>query len=318
MSEDALVVVATAYGGPEVLRLIREPVAEPGPGEVLLEVRAAGVNPADWKAYGGMMGNDPKALPMRLGREASGVVTAVGPGGADGPAGEVSVGDEVIAFRIAGAYADRLIVGAEAVVPKPAALSFEQAGGLMLVGTTAVHALSVVGVGEGETLLVHGASGGVGRVTTQVARTRGARVIGTASPAHHEELREMGAEPVAYGDCLLERVRAIAPEGVDAAIDTIGTDEAMDVSLALVAERDRIATIANFGRGFTEGVKVLGGGPGADPGVEIRAAARLELVRLAEEGKLTLKAVPYPLIEVAVAHRESIAGHPAGKLVLVP
>jgi NADPH:quinone reductase len=204
------------------------------------------------------------------------------------------------------------------VVPKPTALSFEQAGGLMLAGTTAVHAVRAVGIGEGETVLVHGASGGVGRVAIQVARARGARVIGTASPAHHEELREMGAEPVAYGDGLLERVRAIAPDGVDAAIDTIGTDEAMDVSLALVAERDRIATIANFRRGFAEGIKVLGGGPGADPGVEIRAAARLELVRLADEGKLTLKAMPYPLSEVAAAHRESMAGHPAGKLVLVP
>jgi NADPH:quinone reductase len=317
MSEDALVVVATAYGGPEVLRLVSEQVAEPGPGQVLLEVRAAGVNPVDWKAYSGQMGNDPAALPMRLGSEAAGVVAAVGPG-VDGPAGKVSVGDEVITFRIAGAYAERVVVGADAVVPKPAALSFEQAGGLLLAGTTAVHAVSAVGVGEGETLLVHGASGGVGRVAIQVARARGARVIGTASPAHHEELRALGAEPVAYGDGLLERVRAIAPEGVDAAIDTIGTDEAMDVSLELVAERNRIATIANFGRGFTEGVKVLGGGPGADPGVEIRAAARLELVRLADEGKLTLKAVPYPLSEVAVAHRESIAGHPAGKLVLVP
>jgi NADPH2:quinone reductase len=316
MSEDVLVVVATAYGGPEVLRLVREPVAEPGPGEALLEVRAAGVNPADWKAYSGQMGNDPKALPMRLGREASGVVAAVAPGGAEGPAGKVSVGDEVIAFRIAGAYAEHVIVGAEAMVPKPTVFSFEQAGGLMLAGTTAVHALSVVGVGEGETLLVHGASGGVGRVATQVARARGARVIGTASPAHHEELRALGAEPVAYGEGLLERVRVIAPDGVDAAIDTVGTDEAMDV--ALVADRNRIATIANFRRGFAEGIKVLGGAPGADSGVEIRAAARLELVRLADEGKLTLKAMPYPLSEVAAAHRESIAGHPAGKLVLVP
>ena len=196
MSEDALVVVATAYGGPEVLRLIREPVAEPGPGQVLLEVRSAGVNPADWKAYSGQMGNDPKALPMRLGREAAGVVAAVGPR-AEGPAGEVSLGDEVIAFRIAGAYAEHVVVGADAVVPKPVAFSFEQAGGLMLAGTTAVHALTVVGVGEGETVLVHGASGGVGRVTIQVARARGADVIGTSSPAHHEELREMGAEPVA-------------------------------------------------------------------------------------------------------------------------
>ena len=100
--------------------------------------------------------------------------------------------------------------------------------------------------------------------------------------------------------------------------ECLGTDEAMDVSLELVAERDRIATIANFRRGFAEGIKVLGGAPGADPGVKIRAAARLELVRLADEGKLTLKAVPYPLSEVAAAHQESIAGHPAGKLVLVP
>ena len=143
-------------------------------------------------------------------------------------------------------------------------------------------------------------------------------MIGAASSTHHEELRAFGAEPIAYGDGQLQRVRPVAPDGEDAAIDTIGTDEAMDVSLELVAERHRIATVANFRRGFAEGIKVLGGALGADPGVEVRAAARLEPVRLAGEGKLTLEAVPYPLYEVAAAHRESIAGHPAGKLVLVP
>ena len=317
MSNDSLVVVARAYGGPEVLELVRQPVAEPGPGEVLIEVRAAGVNPVDWKSYSGRLGQNPAALPMRLGLEASGVVAAVGPD-VNGSPGAVSVGDEVIAYRAAGAYSERVVVPASAVVPKPSALSFEQAGGLMATGATAVHAVTVVGAGEGDTVLVHAASGGVGRIAIQVARARGARVIGTASPVWHDDLRALGAEPVAYGDGLLDRVRALVPDGLDAAIDVAGTDEALDVSLQLVADRDRIAELVNFSRGFAERVKVLGGAPGADRGTEIRAAARLELVRLAEQGKLTLKTVPYALADVAAAHRESIAGHPAGKLVLVP
>ena len=121
-------------------------------------------------------------------------------------------------------------------------------------------------------------------MAVQLARLRGARVVATAGERNHDLLRELGAEPVAYGDGLADRVRALAPDGVDVALDLVGTDEAMDVSLALVADHDRIATIANFARGPREGVKLLGGGPGADPGNDIRDAARAELARLAGDG----------------------------------
>jgi NADPH:quinone reductase-like Zn-dependent oxidoreductase len=306
------VVVATAYGGPEVLKVIEQEVPEPGPGELLLEIRAAGVNPVDWKTYSGARGSDPSALPMRLGMEASGVVAEVGPDGA------WQVGDEVIAYRIAGAYAERVVVPASAAVPKPPEVSFELGGGLMLAGATAVHALAAVGAGPGETLLVHAAAGAVGRIAVQIARVRGIRVIGTASPSRHEELRALGADPVAYGEGLLERVRAVAGNGVDAAIDAVGTDEAIDTSLALVGDRDRIATVANAPRGLREGIKVLGGAPGADRGTEIRNAARAELAELAARGDVTLPVVTYALDDAAAAHRESIEGHPTGKLVLIP
>jgi NADPH:quinone reductase len=317
MSAVSPVVVATAFGGPEVLAVRDAPVAQPGPGEVALDVRAAGVNPVDWKRYSGAFGTDPSELPMRLGFEVAGIVAEVG-GDVSGPAGAIAVGDEVIAFRVQGAYAARLVVPAAAVVPKPAALSFEQAGGLMLTGVTAVHALSATGVRAGDTVVVHGASGGVGQMAVQIGVARGARVIGTASPARHDLLRELGADPVAYGDGLAARVRALAPGGVDAAIDAAGTDEAIDASLELIADRDRIATIAAFERGLAERIRVLGGAPGADAGEEIRDAARLELVRLADAGALRIAVTAYPLAGAAEAHRASIAGHAHGKLVLVP
>lgn len=307
----ATVVVATGFGGPEVLELVEQPVPEPGPGEVLLEVRAAGVNPVDWKRYSGARGADPSQLPMRLGFEAAGVVVAAGEGAG-------GVGGEVIAFRIDGGYATHVVVPAAALVPRPDALSWEQAGGLMLAGATAVHALVATGVGAGNTVLLHAAAGGVGVMAVQVAVARGVRVIGTASEARHDELRALGAEPVTYGPGLADRVRALAPDGVDAAIDAVGTDEAVDVSVELVPDRARIATIAAYQKAAETGIKLLGGGPGGDPGTEIRDAARLELVNLASEGKLTVPTKSFALAEVAAAHEASRAGHTFGKLVLVP
>jgi NADPH2:quinone reductase len=312
----ARVVVATAFGGPDVLSLVDEPLDVPAAGEVRLAVRAAGINPIDWKRYSGLMGTGAE-LPMRLGYEAAGVVTEVG-GEAVGPAGPVAVGDEVIAYSVGGAYADELVVAASAAVPKPAAMSWEEAGGLMLSGVTASHTLAASGVGAGETVLVHGAAGGVGLMVVQLAAARGARVIGTASARNHEYLRELGAEPTTYGEGLADRVRALAPGGVDAAIDCIGTDEAVDVSLELVADRDRIASIAAFARGAEAGIKLLGGGPGADPGTELREAARLQLTALVEQGKLKVRARSFALDDVAAAHREGQTGHVTGKLVLVP
>jgi NADPH2:quinone reductase len=313
----ARVVVATALGGPEVLAVVEEPVAELGAGEVRLAVRAAGVNPIDWKRYSGATGGAAAELPMRLGFEAAGVVTEVG-GEAIGPAGAIAVGDEVIAFRADGAYADELVVPASAVVPKPAAMSWVQAGGLMLAGVTATHALAATALGAGETVLVHAAAGGVGLMVVQLAVARGARVIATASERNHDYLRELGAEPTTYGAGLADRVRALAPGGVDAAIDCIGSDEAVDVSLELIADRDRIASIAAFARGAQAGIKLLGGGPGADPGTELRQAARLQLTALVEQGKLSVRARAFALDDVAAAHREGQAGHVTGKLVLVP
>jgi len=311
-------VVATAFGGPEVLSVIETPVGPAGPGQVLISVRAAATNPLDYKLYSGAMGRDPARLPMRLGFEVAGVVTEVA-AGAEGPEGPVRAGDEVIAYPVAGGYAADLVVTASNVIPKPAALSFEQASGLMLTGATAVHALTVVRAGAGETVLIYGAAGGVGLMAVQVAVAAGARVIGTASPGGHELLRELGAEPVTYGAGLEERVRDMAPDGVDAAVDAAGGDEALDTSIALVADRGRIVTVIASRRAFDSGIKVIGGAPGADPGTEIRSTARLELARLAGDGKLrVIVAGAYPLAEAADAHRALATGHAHGKIVLVP
>jgi NADPH:quinone reductase len=278
---------------------------------VRVSVRAAGVNPADVKSYRNQ--GDPSRLPLLLGYEASGVVTAVG------PETSVAVGDDVIVFRTRGAYATDLVVDESTLTPKPEGLDWPEAAGLLLAGATAVHTLEATRVAAGDTVLVHGAAGGVGLNAVQLARLRGARVIATAGARNHDLLRELGAEPVEYGDGLADRVRALAPDGVDAALDLVGTDESMDVSLALVADRDRIASIANFDRGPREGIRLLGGGPGADAGDELRMAARPELARLAGAGDLrVLVAATYPLSEAADAHRQIATGHTTGKIVLLP
>jgi NADPH2:quinone reductase len=307
------VAVATQYGGPENATVIDQPTPDPGPGQVRVTVRAAAVNPIDYKAYSGLFGQDPDRLPIRLGFEAAGVVDAVGPD-VDG----LAVGDDVIGHSIQGASAEQIVAPASSFVRKPANIGWEEAAGLLLVGTTAVHALTATDVKPGDTLLIHGA-GGVGLAAIQLAVARGARAIVTASPSRHDDLRALGGEPVAYGDGLLERVRELAPDGVDAAFDTVGSQEALDVSLALVANRDRIATIANFAGGAEAGIKVLGGGPGADPGTEIRAAAKAELADLAAAGRFkVIVDRTFPLADVADAHAYQASGHATGKVVLIP
>ena len=314
----ASVVVAAAYGGPEVLSVVDEPAGAPGPGEARVLVRAAGVNPIDYKVYSGAFGTDPAKLPMRLGSEVAGVVAEVGPD-VIGPAGQLSVGDEVIGYRVTGGYASEIIAPADALVPKPARLDWAQAAGLMLTGATAWHCMVVTGVTASDTVLMHGASGGVGTMAVQLAVAGGATVIATASPARHEFLRGLGAIPVAYGAGLADRVRAAAPGGVDAAFDLVGTEEAIDVSLELVSNRSRIVTIAASGRAGPLKIKAVGGGPGADPGAEIRSAARIELAKLAGQGALRVfVSQTFPLTEVAAAHRAIKAGHTEGKIALMP
>ena len=306
-------VVAEGFGGPEVLAIQDIELPEPGQGQVLVEVRAAGTNPIDYKLYSGDMGRDPGSLPIPVGKEVSGVVVAVAPGGS-GYTGPLTVGDEVIVTGINGGYAERVLADASDVGHKPVALSFEQAAGLLLVGGTAWHLLTNTGVGTNDTVLIHGASGGVGLMAVQLAVARGARVIATASPARHAQLRGYGAEPVAYGPGLADRVRAIGP--VDAALDLVGTDEALDTSVELVSDRARIATIAGFARAAELGIAAL---TSADGGQAIRDASRPELIALAADGKVevTVDKV-FPLVEAPEAHRYLQTGHARGKVVLVP
>ncbi|BDX29620.1 putative oxidoreductase [Mycobacterium antarcticum] len=305
--------VATAYGGPEVLAVQDIELPALGEGQVYVDVRAAGTNPVDYKLYGGEMGNDPASLPMPIGLEVAGVVAEITPG-ASGYTGPLTVGDEVAVTNISGGYADRVIADAADVGHKPPSLSFEQAAGLLLAGGTAWHLLTNTRVGTGDTVLIHGASGGVGLLAVQLAVARGAKVIATASPSRHDQLRGYGAEPIAYGEGLADRVRAIGP--VDAALDLVGTDEALDTSVELVADRSRIATIAGFGRAAELGIAAL---TGADGGQAIRDAARVELIRLAATDGLdvTVDRV-FPLDEAAEAHRYLQTGHARGKVVLVP
>jgi NADPH:quinone reductase len=318
MTHHTTAVFATAYGEPEDALNVRDiELPDPGPGEVRIDVRAVSVNAIDVKAYSGMFGQDESKLPMKLGSEVSGVVGAVGPDSV-GPAGPIAVGDEVIGYPVSTAYASAVNARATSVCPKPASLSWEKAAGLLLVGVAAVHLLETTHVGDGDTVLVHGAAGGAGLMACQLAVARGATVVGTAAESRHEMLRGFGVGPVVYGAGLADRVRAAAPGGVDAAVDTVGTDEAVDVSLELVADRSRIATIAAFDRAGEAGIALLGNGPGADPGTELRRRARLSLTELADRGELdVVVAATFPLTEAAAAHRLVKDGHAGGKVVLV-
>ncbi len=309
-------VIAPQFGGPEVLRVVEEEVPQPGPGQVRIEVRAAGVNPADYKGFSGRMNRDPGTLPIRPGYEVAGVVAELG-ADTELASGGGAVGDEVIAYRVSGGYASMLTVPAKDVFAKPAALDFPAAANLLLVGATAAEMLHVVEVKKGETILVHGASGAVGVSVLQQARHLGVRAIGTASERNFDLVWRFGGEPVAYGDGLRERVAELAPDGIDAALDCVGTDEAVDVSLALVPSKERIVTIAAFARAQGEGFKVIGGGMPAS--AAFREAVRQHLIDLAASGDLVVPiARTYPLDQAAAALSFLAEGHPGGKLALVP
>jgi len=306
------VVVASGYGGPEVLQLHDIVLPQPGAGQVLIDVKAAGANAIDYKLYSGYLGNDPHALPMPIGLEVSGVVAAVVAGTA-GFTGPLNAGDEVIAAGVRGGYAEQLIADAANVGHKPANLSFEQAAGLLVAGSTAWHLLTATKVDAGDTVLLHGGAGGVGLLAVQLAALRGAKVIATASPRQHDLLRGYGAVPVEYGAGLEDRVRAIG--AVDVALDLVGTDEALDTSVELVGDRGRIATIAGFARAGELGILALSG---ADGGAAIRAAAWPQLVKFAADRKLevTVDRV-YLLKDAPAAHRYLQTGHAHGKVVLI-
>lgn len=306
--------IATDFGGFDVFEQVEFEPAAPVRGEVTIDVRAAGMNPADYKHVA--RGGDRVTLPIPIGYEIAGVISAIA-GGTEIGSGGGAVGDEVIAFRVAGGYASAITVDARAVFAKPAALSFPQAANLLLAGATAAEMLHVTAVSAGDTVLVHGASGSVGVSVLQQARLIGARVIGTSSAERFDRVRSFGGEPVAYGDGLEDRVRELAPDGVTVALDTVGTDEAVDVSLALVADRTRIVTIAAQARAKADGIVAIGGG--MPTSAAFRDEVRQHLIDLAAAGSLVVPvARSFPLAEAREA-MELLAGqHPGGKFALIP
>ena len=304
--------VAVGFGGPEVLCNIEVEVPDPGPGEVTIDVRAAGMNPADAKHIA--PGQDPKLLPLSIGYEVAGVVTALGPQ-TELASGGGTVGDEVLA-QVNGGYTTTITTSAASVFAKPSALSFPEAANLLLVGTTAADLLHTSGAAEGETVLLHGAAGAVGVSVLQQARLLGVRVIGTAGQANFEFVRSYGGVPVEYGPGLLDRVRAAAPEGIAAALDTVGSDEAGDVSLALVADRLRVVTIAAAPRAQADGYVFVGASnPASGP---FRARARSRILKLARDGDLVVPMAETFAFTDAPAAFAALAGpHQPGKLALV-
>ncbi|MFI1705065.1 NADP-dependent oxidoreductase [Streptomyces griseoruber] len=301
-------VVARRYGGPEALELMEIDKPEPGAGSVLIRVKAAGVNPVDRHVVAGHLDSILEvSLPLVPGFDVAGVIEAVGPG-----VTEFSAGDEVFGYVRTeqvqhGTYAEFVAAPVHTLAGKPASLTWQQAAGLPLVGLTALQSLSRVGVRSGETVLVHAAAGGVGSVAVQIAVARGARGIGTASEGNHEFLRSLGAEPVVYGDGLAERVRELAPEGVDAAVDCVGGD-AVVVSQELLKDPSRVASIVD------PEVTQRGGHQVWTQPVPSDLAA---LASLADAGELTVHIDRVlPLAEAADAFRLSETGRVRGKIVL--
>jgi NADPH:quinone reductase-like Zn-dependent oxidoreductase len=297
-------IVFDRFGGPEVLHESEVDVPEPGPGQVRVRVRAAGVNPIDGKIRQGLMeASFPTQLPVIPGVEAAGTVDAVG----EGVTG-LAVGDDVLGWTQTGAYAE-YAVGSR-LFRKPAGLSWEAAAALPVAGETSGRVLDLLAVGEGDTVLINGASGAVGTIAVQLAVGRGATVIGTAGEANHEHLAALGAVPTTYGDGLVERVRALAPNGIDAVFDVAGHDVLAD-AIELRGGTDRIVTIADFVGAQKHGVVFTGGGGHDVPDL----TALAELV-VSGELEVTVAAT-YPLADAAAAQAVVDAGHARGKVVLL-
>lgn len=305
--------VATRFGGPEALELRTVELPPPQTGEVTIEVRAAGMNPVDYKHL--RAGGDPSVLPLPIGEEVAGVISAIGP---DTPiaTGSGSVGDAVIGFRVRGGYSSALTTRADNFFAKPDSLDYPQAANLMLAGTTASEMLHVTGVQQGDTVLLHGAAGAVGVSVLQQARLLGITVIGTADAANFDAVRGYGGIPVPYGPGLEGRVRKLAPEGIKAAFDAVGTTEAIDVSEALVADRRRIVTIAAHDRAQSDGlIWIMASIPASN---EYRNSQRIHLLQLTAPGKLEVPVgATYPFERAREAVEALMGRHPYGKLALI-
>lgn len=291
----------SCFGGPEVLEIVDLPDPHPGPGELRIKVRAAGINASDWKKRQGLMDQE---LPQTLGYEAAGVVDEIGEGVSD-----VALGDRVFGASPYGAAQAELAV-LSYWAPIPDALDYARSAAIPAAAETAARALDQLGVTAGSIVLINGASGSVGSAAVQLAVARGARVIGTASPATHDTLRDLGADPVAYGEGMPARVRALTSNGVDLVLDVAGNGILPELA-ELAGSPDRVLTVADFQGARQTGIRFSRG----DDGRATYALA--QVAQMAESGRFTIQlGQTFPLADVAEAHRVGEAGSVRGKLVL--
>ena len=294
----------TVYGGPEVLTWGDAPVPHAGPGQIRIAVRAASVNPVDWKLMTGVMsGGQPLAGTGYLGYDAAGVVDQVGAGVTG-----VSAGDEVFGLG-QDTQADYAVLDAWAA--KPPSIDWAVAAAAGVAGETSERGLRLLGVRAGDTIFVDGGAGGVGAVAVQMAVARGARVIASAGEANQDYVREIGAIPVRYGEGVADRVRAAAGGRVDAVFDVAGKTPVREL-ISLVSEPSQVLSIANFAAGQA-GARVTGGSADSRP-----MEALAEVAGLLAQNKLVIKVQTFPFSRAAEAYRISLDGHVRGKLVLIP
>lgn len=300
-------VILKEYGDIDVLQVVDVARPVPGPGQVLVEVRAAGINPGEASIRKGLLHDRwPATFPSGQGSDFAGVVAEIGDG-----VDTVAVGDAVIGFvHTRSSHAHYVLADAANLTPKPENVPWPVAGALFVAGTTAYAAVRAVAPRPGETVVVSGAAGGVGSLAVQLLRAAGARVIGIASEANHEWLRDHGVHPVAYGEGVADRIRAIG--GVDAFVDTFGGGY-VALAVELGVARDRIDTIIDFAAAVEYGVRTAGNSDAAS------ADVLAELAGMVSKGELEIPiAATYPLTEVRAAYRELERRHTRGKIVLIP
>jgi NADPH:quinone reductase-like Zn-dependent oxidoreductase len=294
----------TEYGGPEVIRLGEAPEPHAGAGQIRIVVRAASVNPADWKYRSGMYAQGkPLEGTGYLGYDAAGVVDEVG----EGVTG-IAIGDDVFG-RGTSTQAEYAILDAWA--HKPASVDWAVAAGAGVVAETAERVLRLLGVTSGSTLFIDGGAGGVGSAAAQIAKARGATVIASASEARQDYLREIGAIPVVYGEGMVDRVRALDIDKIDAVLDAVGKTPIEDL-ISLAPEPSQVVSIANYSAAAA-GARVTGGSSDSQP---MKALA--EAAELLEQSKLVIKIQTFPFERAAEAYQISQDGHARAKLVLVP
>ncbi len=305
------------YGGIDVLQVVEVERPTPLQGEVLVQVKAAGINPSEAGIREGFLHSIwPATFPSGEGTDFAGIVAELGPG-----VSQFAVSDEVIGYTAVfpqnrASHAEYVVVPADNLTPRPANIPWEAAGTLYVAGATAIAAIRAVGLTAGDTLVVSNAAGGVGSLVVQVAVAAGAKVIGLSSPAHHPWLKLRGVIPVAYGDGVAERIRAVAGGPIDAFVDTYGADY-VELALALGVRPERIDTIANFDAAATYGVKAEGGSAIDSDRDRVRVLA--DLADAISQGKVVVPiAHVYALDDVQGAYRELAQGHTLGKIVLVP